>query len=104
MPTHSASHRLRAGRRTEVPTVWTERIIRFQFRRTGLNHRAIVKDNNPRPGESLHVTMPYITLCGMHIPGGHGGWGHGPKDCQECVNRMRVLRAGGMHVNPREVD
>lgn len=62
--------------------VHIKRTIRFQFRKSGLVHRTDVFDSEL--GGTLHVSLPYVTHCGLNIPGGRGGWGYGPKKCPRC--------------------
>jgi hypothetical protein len=55
------------------------RVIRHQFRPSGLNHLAIVSED----GEGYAVVFG-PTLCGKGIAIGTGGWGYGRKDCPAC--------------------
>jgi hypothetical protein len=58
------------------------RVIRHQFRRNGLVHLVVCKDNAPEDPE-YHVVFGPI-FCDKEVPIGSGGWGHGPNRCPVC--------------------
>jgi hypothetical protein len=55
------------------------RLIRYQFRRTGLVHLTTCLDDD---ASGYHLTVG-PTLCGKTVHIGQGGWGYG-KPCPTC--------------------
>jgi len=61
------------------------RVLRHQFRPTGLVHLAVVHETDALERPWTHyAVVSGTTLCGKNIDIGSGGWGYGPKACPKC--------------------
>jgi hypothetical protein len=60
------------------------RVIRYQYRQTGLVHLTTVQDYHWSDDGNCGAIQHHETFCGKYIPIGTGGWGHGTKKCEGC--------------------
>lgn len=57
------------------------RLIRFQYRPSGVVHLATCHEDILD-----YRVISGTTLCDKVVHPGQGGWGHGPKLCPKCFN------------------